>query len=190
MQYIALDGVLKAFDRAGVRYKKRIPLTPAALFEAHTAENFDAILTGENLPDQEDGLWFYRNLYGAEDFCVELVPEQDGNYWISTSRERERAEQAAREVAIFALMPCLPGAIVIRHTGSAYIVGKMHGARYYIECGTALCKKVIVGTKTVSVPKDAELAAKLQEQIDMVETVDTEEPVYGWQCNDAELGQF
>lgn len=174
-QYLAYDGVLKAFENAEVLTDGRVSMRAPSKLER---EQFAELLNGEVEIDQGNQYWYYSYIYGNTDIQVrlQLPPES----WDWTDEEK----QAEREAALFSLMKQLPGAIAVRHQGSAYLIGKMHGGTYEISIGQALCERVVVGTKTVKKPANPEM---VQAFMATVEQIEEEEPIYEWRCNDAEL---
>lgn len=173
-QYLTLDGVAKAFERAGVKMSGSLTLHQPS---EYGRRKFEELLSGEAEVNQADTLWYYAYIFANTDVQVSLVIE--GGYGMD-----EDAQQKAREEALFALMDAMPNAVAVRHQGSAYLVGRMGTGTFEVSIGRALCEQVVVGTKRVKRPADPEAVAKIMEA---VEHVEVEEPVLEWRCNDAEL---
>lgn len=105
-----------------------------------------------------------------------------------TQDELELTVQEEREAAALALA-AYPGAAIFRVGGNAYVYFEVfdgdHKIGVNLDLGRALCERVQVGTKTVTRPKDQELADRIMDGLEK-ETV--EEPVFEWRCNDAGNG--
>lgn len=173
-QYLTLDGVAKAFERAGVKMSGSLTLHQPG---AHARRKFNELLSGEVEVNQADTLWYYTYIFGNTDVQVSLVIEGG---WNMDEDERQKA----REDALFALMDALPSAVAVRHQGSAYLVGRIGTGTFEVSIGRALCEQVVVGTKKVKRPADPEAVEKIMEAIEHIEV---EEPILEWRCNDAEL---
>lgn len=173
-QYLTLDGVAKAFERAGVKMSGSVTLHQPG---EYNRRKFEELLSGEVEVNQEDTLWYYTHIFANTDVQVTLVIE--GAYGMDRD-----AQQKAREDALFALMDAVPSAVAVRHRGEAYLVGRMGTGTFEISIGRALCEQVVVGTKKVRRPADPEAVEKIMEAIEHIEV---EEPILEWRCNDAEL---
>lgn len=181
-RYLALTAIEKAMARAEVNIAY-VAQTP----KVGDPTIFDAVLSGER--EWEPGLYFGGGIYSASSLDVrpdtwsKAHPQPD-RYWSLEKLSREDAEQAANERNLFATLKELPGrSVVIRRDGQASIIGELHGVRYEISFGRALCQRVQTGTRIVEKP-DEEAVRKATAELPMRRV---EEPIYEWRCNDAEL---
>lgn len=170
-KYLALDGLDKAFERAGVEVDDVIQLRDPA---DYSRKKLEQILDGTAEVDQSESYAEYSWVYGNADIQVNLsVP-------FKIDDDEMRAD---REAAIFKLLPELKDAVVARIRGGAYIAGRIGGGTFVIVCGEALCERVLVREDVTEVP-DPEMLQEATKDIPMVKKVT---PVYEWRCNDAEL---
>lgn len=173
-QYLTLDGVAKAFERAGVKMSGNVTLHQPS---EYNRRKFEELMSGEAEVDQADSYWYYAYIFANVDVAVTLDLELA--YGVDDAEK-----QRAREAALFALMDAMPKALAVRHRGEAYLVGRMGTGTFEVRIGRALCEQVVVGTKKVKRPANPEAVAKIMEA---VEHIEVDEPILEWRCNDAEL---
>lgn len=173
-QYLTLDGVAKAFERAGVKMGGSVTLHQPS---EYSRAKFEELMSGEVEVDQADSYWYYSYIFANVDVAVRLDLE------LAYGTD-EAEKQKVREAALFALMDAMPKALAVRHRGEAYLVGRMGTGTFEVRIGRALCEQVVVGTKKVKRPANPEAVAKIMEA---VEHVEVDEPILEWRCNDAEL---
>lgn len=170
-KYLSLDGLDKAFERAGVQMGDLVQLRDPSDWNRKKLEE---VLNGTAEVDQSESYAEYSWIYGNADIQVDLVVPYE------TDKDEMRA---AREAAIFKLLPELNGAVVARIRGGAYIAGRIGFGTFVIVCGEALCERVLVREDYEEVP-DPEMLREAVKDIPMVKRVT---PVYEWRRNDAEL---
>lgn len=171
-QYLATTALTNAARRAGDVFESEMRVF--ANRPNHCSHYLQQVFDGDTEVD--------ANLarYGAE-IQVDVRVETD---WSLEGDARWANYQQQRETALRALMRELPGKpLVYRSEGTTVILGEIHGVTYGINCGQALCERIVVGYDKKEIPDPALAEAALAEIPKVTETV----PRYEWRCNDAEL---
>lgn len=185
-QYLVLDYIAEKFEELGFPEPGNIHAGAArssvSFYRPGDGEvqHFASVLSGEVSADE---IRRQPYLYVHCNSDVQITFSGGASDWMDQDRQDEL--QAQTESRLFALLKVLPGAIVLRIDGEAYIAGQVGlGGTYLIQFGRALCERVVVGTRKVRKPVNPEAARKIMEAIEHVEV---DEPVTEWRCNDAEL---